>query len=282
MPGPSSIQERLNGLFRPIFLIVTGAYYFAQTLVMEPLLLPKKGLTPLRYTSFATLWMKYGKSMSEEMPPQLLDMMRTVHGVVLDVGPGSGEQLHHFDPTKIEKCYGVEPAKELHPGLRKAAIRVGFGVRGEGSGREGCGEYVVISAGAEQEELIPALAKTGLLGASGASGGVFDEIVCVRVLCGVPNHAETIQGLYRLLKPGGRMVICEHVLQQYNLLARVMQIAYMLLGWSFFMGGCCLNRDTARVLRDAAGKDGWKEVKLDVLQSWAAIPYIVGHLIKQS
>lgn len=224
--------------------------------------------------------------MSEDMPPRLTSLLGTVQGVVLDVGPGSGEQLHHFDPKKITKVIGAEPATELHPSLRIAALRVGFSVREESTGGDGCGEYIPVAAGAEAESLIPALAKMGLLDGTSATSaggdGVFDEIVCVRSLCGVPHQAETIQSLYRLLKPGGRIVLYEHVRQDYNLLAKIMQTIFAWMGWRFFMGGCELDRPTGRTLVDAAGKDGWSEVKLDVLAEYAALPYIIGYLVKRS
>lgn len=224
--------------------------------------------------------------MSEDMSPRLTSLLATVQGVVLDVGPGSGEQLHHFDPRKITKVFGAEPARELHPSLRQAAIRVGFSVRGEGTGGDGCGEYVPVAAGAESDSLIPALAKMGLFGGTSATSageeGVFDEIVCVRSLCTVPHHAETIQGLYRLLKPGGRIVLYEHVRQDYDPLAKIMQTIFVWMGWKFFMGGCELDRPTGRALVDAAGKEGWSEIKLDVLADYAALPYIIGYLVKRS
>jgi len=211
--------------------------------------------------------------MSEEMPDGTIPLIATTQGTVLDVGPGSGTQLHLFDASKITKMYGVEPAIDLHAELLRNAEKTGLG-----------GKYEAIVAGAEPSSLIPALAKKNLLQSPEKGSGIFDTIVCIRVLCGVPHQEETAEGLYRLLKPGGRLLIVEHVVQPHpkggDIVAKVMQRLYMLLGWSFFLGGCCLDRDTEAVLRKVAGPDGWKEVKIKFLGRQAAIPYIVGELVK--
>jgi SAM-dependent methyltransferase len=203
-----------------------------------------------------------------------VELIATADGIVLDIGPGTGTQLHLFTPSKIEKIYGAEPAIDMHLALKQSADQCLLGEK-----------YEILAAGAEPYTLVPALAKRNMLGVSGRTGqGVFDTIVSLRALCGVPHQEETAEGLYRLLKPGGRLLLCEHVKQPYpnngDLIAAVMQRIYMLCGWSFWLGGCCLNRDTEAVLRKVAGPGGWKEVKLNHLQPYAAIPFIVGELVK--
>lgn len=198
--------------------------------------------------------------MSEEMPPGTVELAETASGVVLDIGPGTGTQLHLFTPSRITKIYGAEPAVDMHAELKRSADRAMLGEK-----------YEILVAGAEPATLVPALAKKGVLGVSGKpSEGVFDTIVSLRALCGVPDQEETAAGLYRLLKPGGRLLLCEHVKQAYprggDPIGALMQRLYMLVGWKFWLGGCCLNRDTEAVLRKVAGPKGWKEVRLNHLQ----------------
>jgi SAM-dependent methyltransferase len=139
--------------------------------------------------------------MSNEMPEGTVELMSSIGGIVLDVGPGSGTQLHLFNPAKITKMYGVEPAVDLHAELLRSAKKESLGDK-----------YEVIAAGAEPQSLIPALAKKNMLKTSDEKGsGIFDSIACIRVLCGVPGQEDTAAGLYRLLKPGGRLIVCEHV-----------------------------------------------------------------------
>lgn len=216
--------------------------------------------------------------MSDEMPAGTVELLRSASGTVLDVGPGTGTQLHLFDPSKITVMYGVEPAIDMHAELRRNAEKAGFG-----------GKYEVIDAGAEINSLIPALAKRRLLQKSDSQGegtGVFDTVVCCRVLCGVPHHAQTVEGLYRVLKPGGRMLICEHVVNPWpnsgSLIAAILQRVYMIMGWSFFLGGCCLDRNTEKALKDVAKEDdGWEKFEVKSLNSFTCIPFIVGELVKK-
>ena len=126
--------------------------------------------------------------MSDEMPPGTIELIETASGVVLDLGPGTGTQLHLYTPSKITKVYGAEPAVDMHAELKRSADRHQL--------RE---KYEILAAGAESSTLVPALAKKGILGKSGQAGeGIFDTIVSLRALCGVPDQEETAAGLYRL------------------------------------------------------------------------------------
>lgn len=116
----------------------------------------------------------------------------------------------------------------------------------------------------------------------GTPDGVFDTIISLRVLCSISTQRETIGMLYRLLKPGGRILVYEHVKNQWrspggSLLARCLQAVYMSLGWSFFWGNCSLQRDTDGVLEEAASKDGgWANVDTKRLVQATVIPYVIG------
>jgi SAM-dependent methyltransferase len=255
-------------------------------------------LTDLRFKAFARLWKHIGMipiltfhlrllsirplpsssysqppgaGMSVEMPGPITQLLSECSGLVLDIGPGSGEILPRFDPSKITAIYGAEPAADLHPGLLANAQKHGFGQK-----------YHALLCGGEPESLIPALHKAGVLSDEKSGGSaVFDEICCVRVLCGVPRPEETIKGLYGLLKPGGRMVVCEHVVNPWRtegrVLARLLQVMYTLLGWPFFMGGCELQRHTEEFLKRAGS---WKKFDLQYVEAKTTVPFVVGELIK--
>jgi SAM-dependent methyltransferase len=238
---------------------------------------PKRifNLTQLRYKAFARLWTYNGEAMSQEMPGPLDALVGKCRGLVLDIGPGSGELLKRFNPEGITAMYGAEPAADLHAGLLKNAEKTGFGEK-----------FHALLCGGEPESLIPALHKSGILSSNGtertAGDGLFDEICCLRVLCGVPRPRETIKGLYALLKPGGRMVICEHVVNPWrtegSIIARAMQFVYAILGWSFFLGGCEMQRHTREYLRDAGE---WEAFQLQYVEPEHIVPFVVGELIKR-
>lgn len=279
MTSSSWIGENIPVLLRPSIILLLSAWHFFMT-ILEVVFVERHPfevfkLAQLRFKSFARLWNKNGKAMSAEMPGPVFSMLGDCKGVVLDIGPGSGEMLNRFNPQQITALYGVEPAEDLHPKLVQNAEAVGFGSK-----------FHALLCGGEPESLIPALHKTGVMHESGkdglASDGLFDEICCVRVLCGVPHLQETVKNLYTLLKPGGRMVVCEHVANPWRtegrLLARLAQVAYTLIGWPFFMGGCELQRKTYDALRDAGE---WDQFDLKYYRADEALPFIVGELIKK-
>ncbi|ORY18841.1 hypothetical protein BCR34DRAFT_621323 [Clohesyomyces aquaticus] len=267
-------------VLRPGILLTKAIYHFTMA-IFETIFTERSpsslfNLTLLRHKSFARLWIANGEAMTIQMPGPLDALLSTSRGVILDIGPGSGEILPRFNSAQISAMYGAEPAIDLHPGLLRNAEKNGLG-----------GKYHALVCGGEPESLIPALHKSGILSSgSGGGEGVFDEICCIRVLCGVPRPRETIRGLYGLLKPGGRMVVCEHVVNPWrtpegSVVGRLAQVVYTLLGWPFFMGGCELQRHTPEFLTEAAGKDGWASESFEYVEPTNAFPFYVGELRKR-
>ncbi|OCK91583.1 uncharacterized protein K441DRAFT_707151 [Cenococcum geophilum 1.58] len=227
-------------LLRPSLLLLT--VHFFMTILEAVFVHPNPSLlfnlSALREKSFGRLWINNDEAMSVGMPGPINVLLKTAHGVVLDVGPGSGEQLSRFDPAKIGVMHGAEPNIHLLPGLLRIAEKVGFDRK-----------YRALQCGGEPESLIPALAKAG-------------------ALKDVPRPEETIQGLYRLLKPGGRLIVCEHLANPWrdgigSFLALIFQAIYALLGWSFWLGGCNIDQDTAKFLRAGARMEGWAKAELE-------------------
>jgi hypothetical protein len=69
----------------------------------------------LRLRAFARLWKARGEAMSTEMPGPSFDLLAKCKGVVLDIGPGSGEVLSRFNPDTI--TVGVLRMKSRRPKL---------------------------------------------------------------------------------------------------------------------------------------------------------------------
>ena len=168
----------------------------------------------------------------------------------------------------------------MHSALKKSANVAGLGDK-----------YQILPCGGERESLLPALAKVGLLEEERGKvkeEGIFDTIICIRVLCSVPNLESSLTTLYSLLRPGGRFIICEHVINHWrtpkgSILGRAFQVLYMLLGWPFFIGDCRMDRDTATLLKqigDANG--GWESIELDNKMEWSVLPFTSGVYVKKS
>lgn len=215
-------------------------------------------------------------SQSADLIPPLLTK---ASGIVLDIGPGTGTQIPLLGSPAIKAIYGPEPCRTLHPALTMQINSCGLG-----------NKYHVLPCSAEASELLPALQKEGLvttISPEKETGGVFDTIICVRVLCSVPNPEKTVRDLYSLLRPGGKMLVTEHVVNPWwtakgSVVARAMQGVYELLGWRWVMGNCCLSRDTEGTLLRAAERDGgWGVVELERSFGMSAIPYVSGMLVKK-
>ncbi|CAL5871945.1 uncharacterized protein PFLUO_LOCUS6202 [Penicillium psychrofluorescens] len=294
--APPPLGERISGLFEPAQLMIWAmSHYFRvcteavfqKGQVLAPLLQTGR----LRDEAFGRFWIEFSSTpartaaiepnsedeannapvgSSALIPP----LLKTASGVVLDIGPGTGTQMPLLRSPAIKAIYGAEPCAGLHAELRKKAASEGLAEK-----------YTILPCGVAAAELVPALADVGV---DVDSGGVFDTILCVRVLCSVPEMERTVRELYRLLKPGGRLLITEHVVNPWrtakgSLAGRLAQAVYQFLGWSWYIGDCHLDRDTEKVLRVAAeGDGGWESMQLDRCFEWSAMPYLSGTLVKKS
>jgi len=146
-------------------------------------------------------------------------------GRILEIGLGTGLNLEHYDAARIEKVVGLDPS--LGPGLamhrlaRKRAQRVGFAV-----------ELVGLSA-----ERIP------------YQDGEFDTVLVTYSLCTIPDPVAALKEMRRVLKPGGKLVFCEHGLAPDASVRRWQNRLTPL--WAKLAGGCHLNRDIPGLLKEA-------------------------------
>lgn len=116
-----------------------------------------------------------------------------VHGVVLEVGPGTGLWASVFAHPSlaqgISKIYGVEPNVAHHAELRQRIAAAGLGEK-----------YEVVPCGIED------------LAASGrVEKGSVDCVMSVMCLCSIPEPEKHVKELFGYLKEGGRWFVYEHV-----------------------------------------------------------------------
>ena len=165
-------------------------------------------------------------------------------GVVLELGFGAGLNLPHYDPRKVVKLYALEPAVGMLARARKAAHRAAFPVE-------------ILAEKAEALSLPNASA---------------DTVLVTYSLCTIPNAVTALEGARRALKPGGRLLFCEHGLAPDDGVRRWQQRIEPV--WSMIGGGCHLTRDIPKLIRDG----GFVIDKLDTMYlpkspKWAGFNY---------
>lgn len=269
-------------LIEPGILLYYAVHAYVTTLLSSLSHFQIPSLSQTRSNAFGTFWSTISGAPPDPsvslagsaalVPP----LLARASGVVLDVGPGSGNLTGYFEPaaTDIKAIYGAEPAVELHQLLRRnvAATKL-------------AGKYTVLSADATGSSIARELAKAGVVSKAADASAMFDTIICIRVLCSVPNLESTLSDLHALLKPGGRLMVVEHTVNPWrtpkgSVVARLFQTMYMLVGWSYFVGDCSLTRDIERMLRTDSAKR-WESVDIERHFGYAVFTYISGVLVKK-
>jgi SAM-dependent methyltransferase len=145
-------------------------------------------------------------------------------GEVLEIGIGSGRNLP-FYPAAVQHVYGVDTSIELQQmapeQVRKTHARVDF-----------------LTQSAE-----------GPLPLSDAS---IDTVVSTWTLCSIPNAADALQEMRRVLRPDGYFIFLEHGRASEERLAAWQDRLTPV--WKRFTGGCHLNRKIDELIISAGFK----------------------------
>ncbi len=142
-------------------------------------------------------------------------------GDVLEVGFGSGLNLPFYDPAKVTKVWGLDPSPELCRMASRAVRDAAFEV-----------------------ELVPARGEEIPLG-----DGRFDTVVITYTLCSIADPGRGLREVARVLKPGGRLLFCEHGVAPDAGVRRWQSRLTPL--WRHVSGGCHLDRDVPALLVEA-------------------------------
>ena len=134
-------------------------------------------------------------------------------GRVLEIGIGSGLNLSFYDPAKVSVIVGVDPSAAMQKLARQRAAQISIPV-----------EMIALELGQIQ-----------------AADASFDSIVCTFTLCTIPDAIAALREMRRVLKPGGRLLFCEHGLAPDLPVVRWQKRLTPL--WKPLAGGCHLDRD---------------------------------------
>jgi ubiquinone/menaquinone biosynthesis C-methylase UbiE len=155
-------------------------------------------------------------------------LLARARGRVLELGVGTGASLGFYPPT-VTELVGIDPAEAM---LRRARERL---------------------AGLERERgRLPFRVRLHRADAEALpyADGSFDTVAAVLTLCTIPDPARAAREMYRVLRPGGRLLVLEHVRAAQGRALAWWQDRVDPL-WTRAAGGCHLNRDTPATLRDA-------------------------------
>ena len=143
------------------------------------------------------------------------ELLRGVSGRTLEIGCGWGHNFAHYPAEAAVLALDVEPAR-----VRAAA------------GRRPRPALLVADA-----HDLP------------WPDGAFSAVVGTLVFCSISQPAAALAEIRRVLQPGGRLFLVEHVRSHRPGLARLQD--WLAPAWRRVTGGCNLNRDTEAAVRAA-------------------------------
>lgn len=148
-------------------------------------------------------------------------MLAGLSGRVVEVGAGNGLNFSYY-PAAVTEVVAVEPESFLRGKAQERASDA----------------PVKISVVDGTAEALP------------LEDGSVDGAVVTLVLCSVEDQAVALAELSRVLKPGGSLVVIEHVVSERAPLA-AFQTVFTNTAYKRMAGGCHLDRDTLTAIRNA-------------------------------
>lgn len=156
--------------------------------------------------------------------PQKKQREKIVHlakGDVLEIGFGTGLNLPYYDSDNVRKIWGLEPSagmrRKAQPNVDESGLDIEF-----------------IDLPGEQ---IPLEADT------------VDTVLVTYTICTIPDALAALEGMRRVLKPGGTLLYCEHGIAPDENVQRWQH--RLNSGWSKMAGGCNMNRDVLGLIENS-------------------------------
>jgi len=174
------------------------------------------------YERWVFPWLISAACSAKPIVKQRAKIVPQASGRVLELGMGSGLNLPFYDAAKVSEVAAVEPSKELREKAEAAAATSGLKV----ALRDGRAEALPYDAGS------------------------FDCVVCTFTLCSVQDPSASLAESRRVLKPGGRLLFCEHGLAPDAEVVKWQRRIEPV--WKALACGCHLTRPVASAI-EAAG-----------------------------
>lgn len=144
-------------------------------------------------------------------------LLAGARGEVLEIGVGTGLNLPHY-PPHVRRITAIDPNPGMHEKLRRRARQA----------------RIEVDARTAGGEALPFADCT------------FDCVVSTFTLCSIAEVDRAVRELYRVLRPGGRMLFLEHGLSRDAGVARWQRRLNRVHG--LLADGCTLTLDVAALL----------------------------------
>jgi ubiquinone/menaquinone biosynthesis C-methylase UbiE len=178
------------------------------------------GVKEISYPRFVAF---YNRLMAWPVVRQAFEPLRRdtagqAHGIVLEVGAGGGQNFPFYDPTRVVRVEAVEPDEAMLVEARRRLADAPVPIR--------------LSPAPVESLPFP--------------DAHFDSAVVTLVFCSVRDPERGLREIWRMLKPGGTLLLLEHVRAQGKMVAWV-QDALVPLS-TRCMGNDHWNRDTLQMV----------------------------------
>jgi ubiquinone/menaquinone biosynthesis C-methylase UbiE len=142
-------------------------------------------------------------------------------GRVLEIGFGAGHNLPFYDAAKVSHLWALEPSPEMRA---RAAERVS----------QSTIPLEFLDLPSEQIPL---------------QNEAADTILITYTLCTIPDVMKALGEMRRVLKPGGRMIFCEHGEAPDEDVRKWQR--RLTPAWKFIGGGCHVGRQIPKLIQDS-------------------------------
>lgn len=152
-------------------------------------------------------------------------------GNVLEIGAGSGLNFKYYNADNINHLFALDPSEEM---------------------------WSIAIKQIENNELQPKFIK-GVAEEMPIENNDIDSIIVTYTLCTISDIHSSFSEMRRVLKPGGRLIFCEHGIAPDKSVRRWQNILNPI--WKKLGGGCNLNRNIPQMIKNG----GFKIEKLETM-----------------